>query len=630
MTKRIMAGLMTLLLVLAAGCKTKPAESPTVQPTAAPTQTASVPESTPEATQQPEAFDKQLDADVVVVGGGGAGISAAISAAQAGKSVVLIEKVGYLGGATMMSGGLIPAVGTKQQVEAGIEDDIEWFVRDMMRPNNYSVRQDLVYTVARQAKPTIEWLEEVGVKFSVVTSSLYYGQSNYRMHLAEGSGKGLTETMIAYLNAMDNVTVLLTTPGTGLAVENDKVVGVYAQSATDGKLFIKAENTILASSGFGANQAMIQQYIPEMIHAFPYVAPGATGEGILWGQQLGAAVANMGAYQGHAFYSEDFGASIDQGIANRGGIMVNINGVRFQNEYNGYSELSPHVLAQPDHHVYLVFDEANAEKTAKFADYQAKGIVITANTAEELAELTGMNAQALVKTFEGYQASIERGEDEFNRTKLPESFKAPFHAIKITGDLRHTQGGLVTDLAGHVLREDYSLISGLYAAGGVTESFSSEGGAAYMSGNGLLQAIIFGKIAGEYAASETVDTAKLVMDDEYSWMPGKTTPDSGAVENSGNSQSTADLTYTDGEYEGQAKGHADIIKVKVTVSGGKVTGVEVLEQNDTPAIYATAEEAILNAVVDNNGTGGVDVVAGATNSSKGLLGAVEDALAKAK
>ncbi len=464
-------------------------------------------------------FDSQMDADVVVVGGGGAGMSAAISAAQQGKKVVLLEKVGYLGGATMMSGGLIPAVGTKQQKEAGIEDNIEWFVRDMMRPNNYSVRQDLVYTVAREAKPTIEWLEGLGVPFTVVTGSLFYGQSNYRMHLAEGSGKGLADTMAAYLTGLENVTVLLSTPGTGLATENGEVVGVYADSATDGRLLIRAENTILATSGFGANKEMIDRYIPEVRNAFPYVAPGATGEGILWGQALGAAVANMGAYQGHAFYSEEYRGSVDQGIANKGGIMININGVRFQNEYNGYSELTPHVLAQPEGHVYLVFDKKIADDTKMFSQYQEKGIILTGDTPEALAKATGINQAALVKTIADYKTSIERGEDEFNRTKLPASFEPPYYAIRITGDLRHTQGGLVTDLACHVLREDYSIIPGLYAAGGVMEGFSSEGGAAYMSGNGLLQAVIYGKIAGEYAATHTRADAALVMDEEHSWMP---------------------------------------------------------------------------------------------------------------
>ena len=116
----------------------------------------------------------------------------------------------------------------------------------------------------------------------------------------------------------------------------------------------------------------------------------------------------------------------------------------------------------------------------------------------------------LEKTITEYQAAIEKGEDKFNRSHLPESFDGPYYAVKVTGEIRHTQGGMATDLAGHVLRADKSLIKGLYAAGGCTEGFSSRGGAAYMSGNGLIQALVFGKIAGAAAATESPESATIV------------------------------------------------------------------------------------------------------------------------
>lgn len=607
----------SMMLATVAGCST-PGSSSSQEPGS----------SEASGSSQAPAFDKQIDTDVVVVGGGGAGISAAIAAAQQGKKVVLLEKVGYLGGATLMSGGLIPAVGTKQQVEAGIDDNLEWFVRDMMRPNNYSARPDLVYTVAEQAKPTIEWLEGLGVQFSVVTNSLYYGQSNYRMHLAEGKGKGLTEKMIAALEGMENITVMLNTPGTGLATnEAGEVTGVYAESATDGKLYVAAQNTVLASSGFAANKEMLAKYMPEIVNAYPLVAPGATGEGILWAQELGAQVSSMGAYQGHAFYSEEFGGSMDQSIMTRGGIFVNINGVRFTNEYGGYSELAPHVLAQPDGHAFIVLNEANAANTANFKAYQDKGVVFSGNTPEELADATGMNKEALVKTIAKYKESIQKGEDEFNRTKLPTSFDGPYYAIRVTADLRHTQGGVVTDVATHVLTEDGQIIKGLYAAGGVTESFSSDGGAAYMSGNGLLQAIIFGKLAGENAAKETPATAQAATWQKPEQEITGKLPEAAA--SSSESAPAAPASYKDGEYEGEAKGHTDLIKVKVTVSGGKITAVTVTAQAETEAIYKSAEQPVIDAIVKNNGTAGVDAVSGATHSSDGIKGAVDNALSKA-
>lgn len=558
-----------------------------------------------------------LECDVVVVGGGGAGMSAALSAAENGAKVILIEKQGYLGGATMMSGGIVPAVGTKQQNEAGIEDNLEWFVRDIERPSNYAVREDLVYTVAENAKTVIEWLEGMGVKWTVM-NSLFYGQSNYRMHLAEGSGKGLSDCMIATLENNDNITLMLNTPGTGL-MTNDvgEVIGVTAQGA-DGAMQILAKNTILCTSGFAANQEMVAKYMPEMSVAQPYYAPGATGEGIQWGMELGAAVANMGAYQGHAFYGVGYG-STDQGIANNGGIFINQNGVRFTNEYGGYSELTPHVLHQPGHYCYMVFNDAIAAKSAKFEKFKEAGIVFSGDTAEELAAQLNIDSAKFAQTITEYQASIVRGEDEFNRTKLPESFEAPYYAIKITGDLRHTQGGLVTDIATHVMKEDGTLIPGLYAAGGVMEGFSSTGGPGYMSGNGLLQAFIFGKIAGERAATEVRGEATVV---NYEFPVDElAVAEEAALQTMGG----ADVKFVDGEYNGLGQGHGGDITVKVVIADTKIASIEVVSQNETPAIYASCEKTMLDAITAANGTA-VDTVSGATESSVGIINAVNSAL----
>lgn len=449
-----------------------------------------------------------FETDVLVIGGGGAGISAAIAAAQQGAQVLLIEKVGYLGGATIMSGGKIPAANTKLQQEAGIEDSVAALARDILRPSNYSARQELVYTVAENAKGVSEWMEEMGVEWRLM-DSLYYGQTEYRMLHSVDNGAGMTTKMIDYLNGLENITVLFETPGTGL-VTNGKgeVIGATANSKELGEITILAKNVVLATSGFAANEDMLRKYIPEIVDAYPMVAPGATGEGILWGMELGAAVDNMHAYQGYGFYCEGVGA-MDQGIANRGGIMVNLNTERFCNEYDGYSQIAPHVIAQPKHHVYLIFDEANAQVT-NLTRYEEKDLLIKADTIEELAEKTGLDGGKLTAVVDAYREGIEKGEDVMNRTKLPGSFEAPYYAIYMTADLRHTQGGLVTDVAAHVLTEDNEVIQGLYAAGGVTEGFSTHAGADYMSGNGLLQALVFGKIAGERAATEVRGSAEYV------------------------------------------------------------------------------------------------------------------------
>lgn len=217
----------------------------------------------------------------------------------------------------------------------------------------------------------------------------------------------------------------------------------------------------------------------------------------------------MGAYQGHAFHGVDNDETLEQALANNGGVIVNQEGNRFMSEYGGYSELSPHILAQTDHIAYLCFTDDQVAKSKKFPEWDKAGIVKHGATTAELAAAIGADTAILEKTFSEYQAAIEKGEDKFNRSHLPGAFNGPFYALKITGEIRHTQGGMPTDVAGHVLRADKSLVKGLYAAGGCTEGFSCRGGAAYMSGNGLIQALVFGKIAGEAAATEDRESAQL-------------------------------------------------------------------------------------------------------------------------
>lgn len=452
----------------------------------------------------------QSETDVLVVGGGGAGICAALSAAEQNAQVVLCEKTSILGGATMLSSGKIPAVGTRQQIAVGEPDSVGACAIDIMRPSNYSVRPDLVYTVTEQSRDIVEWTESHGAVWNL-DAALYYGQTAHRMHTTENAGKGLTDALIASMGSNQNIKQMLSCEIRGLILEEEgeAIVGAYGKNGKN-QVAIFAKNTVLASSGFANNPDMLAQYCPEAVDAFKRVAPGATGEGILWAQELGVEPQNMGAYQGHAFHGVDNDETLEQALANNGGVIVNQEGNRFMSEYGGYSELSPHILAQTDHIAYLCFTDEQVAKSKGFPEWDKAGIVKRGTTPAELAAVIGADAATLEKTVSEYQAALKRGEDKFNRSHLPASFNGPYYALKITGEIRHTQGGMPTDVAGHVLRADKSIVKGLYAAGGCTEGFSSRGGAAYMSGNGLIQALVFGKIAGAAAATEDKESAQSV------------------------------------------------------------------------------------------------------------------------
>ncbi|MEY8460860.1 FAD-dependent oxidoreductase [Eggerthellaceae bacterium 24-137] len=452
-----------------------------------------------------------IETDVLVVGGGGAGICAALSAAEQGAKVVICEKTSTFGGATTLSSGKIPAVGTAQQLEKEGGDSIGACVMDIMRPSNYSVRPDLVYTVVEQSRDIVEWTEGHGAVWTV-DDALYYGQTAYRMHTTEGAGTGLTDALIASMEGNGAIEAMLSCEIMGLILddESEVVVGAWGKNGSE-EIAIFAGNTVLATSGFANNPDMLEEYCPEAVPAVKVVAPGATGEGILWAEELGASLQNMGAYQGHAFHGVDNDKTLEQGVANNGGIIVNQDGNRFMNEYGGYSEMSPHVLAQPGGIGYLCFTDIQREQSMKFAEWEEEGIVLQGKDVSELAAAIGADPAKLGRTVADYQKAIGVGMDKFNRSHLPASFEPPFYAVKLTGEIRHTQGGMATDVAGHVLRADGTLIDGLYAAGGCTEGFSCRGGAAYMSGNGLIQALVFGKIAGASAATEARGEAQVAQ-----------------------------------------------------------------------------------------------------------------------
>ena len=455
------------------------------------------------ATQiNPEDYDEKIETDVLVIGGGGTGLTASISAAEMGKNVVLLEKMSYVGGATLMSAGKVPAAGTSLQEEAGIIDTPEALATDILRPGDYGQRGDLVELVADNSKDFIDWAAERGVNWTLETNLLYYGQTVNRMHVAEEGGIGITGPLSEKIEGMDNINLMLETKGTGLvADETGKVIGGTAEDSSGKTYYISANAVVLATSGFGANRDMVEKYVPSIANAYPMVAPGATGEGILWGVELGAGVRNMGAYQGYAPISNETKKGLGQTMINNGGFVVNAEGKRFMDEYTGYSNLAAGIVNQTDAHAFMIWDSNVAEgQDETLANWDEQGILIKADTVKDLAQAIGVDEATLQNEFDRYAEGIASGKDYLDRTALPSAFDAPYYAADVSGDFRHTQGGLTIDLTTRVLREDGSVIEGLYAGGGVTEGFSSSGGPAYMSGNGLLQALVLGRIAGEQAA----------------------------------------------------------------------------------------------------------------------------------
>lgn len=447
------------------------------------------------------------DIPVIVIGGGGTGLCAALAVRDAGKDVFVIERDKQPLGTTAMSTGLIPAAGSKIQRAAGIEDSPELFAADLKNKTKSQVDTALVDHLAAESAATIDWLaEQHGVGLSLVDGFTYPGHSVRRMHGMPG--RSGSELMGALADACEAAGVdILTeaTVNTLYANDEGRILAVGAMRPDGNEDIIGCDALILACCGFAGNAEMVEQLIPELEHAAFHGHPGNKGHAIAWGQELDAAMADLSSYQGHGGLAAGYGIPILWPLITEGGVQVNKAGERFSNETAGYSEQAVEVLRQEGHVAWSVYDETRHKIMEQFDDYQqaiSAGCLIRADSPEELADKAGIDPDGLRATIvETHSLIKSEAKDRFGRSfagKAP--LQAPYYAVRVTGALFHTQGGLEVDGDARVLRADRSPFPNLFAGGGAARGISGPGADGYMAGNGLLTATTLGRIAGQEAA----------------------------------------------------------------------------------------------------------------------------------
>lgn len=448
-----------------------------------------------------------IDTDVVVVGGGGCGLVAALTAAERGCDVIVLEKTARTLGNTAASGGMIPACGTRFQKDKGIFDDVEQMMGDILHKNQGQSDPSRVRALCERSGELVEWLADaIDVPLELVTEFRYPGHSTYRMHATPTrSGQELMGYLRSAVDRNRSITLQLHAEVKQLILGDDGgVAGVRVVSKADGELTVGARKVILACNGFGGNREMVRTYIPEIADAEYFGYEANTGEAIRWGLELGAAVDSMGAYQGHASVAVPYGILISWGTVMNGGFLVNVEGERFGNETKGYSEYACEVLRQPTQTAFVIIDRPIRDSLMKFEDFRRAvelGALKEASSPEELAAKLGVNEVGFRKTLDDFNKMV-RGQltDPFGRTQFSHPLKPPLYGVKVKPALFHTQGGLKTDCFGRVCREGGGIIPNLYAGGGAAAGISGNTASGYLSGNGLLAALGWGRIAGEHAA----------------------------------------------------------------------------------------------------------------------------------
>jgi len=449
------------------------------------------------------------EVDVVVAGAGAAGLAAALAAAESGASVVLLEsrRTWRVDSNTAMSTGIVPAGGSRWQEEAGIEDSPERFLADVMAKTKGTADPVVATTLTSVAPELVAWLaERAGVPFELIRDFNYPGHSAYRCHgVPDRLGSSLHRCLLSAVE--DEPAIDLWHPARLADVVLDGIgqVGEAVVETPDGRAeAVKAASVVLATNGFGADRERVRRYIPEIADGLYFGGEGSRGDALRIGERLGAKVACLDAYQGHGSVAVPEGILVTWAAVMSGGIVVNNEGRRFGDESQGYSEFARLVLAQPLGQAWVVFDRRVHEVCLAFGDHQrlaASGAIRWCDDVEALAATIGCDNEVLGSTLATAASAATGGSaDPYDRLHWAGVIEPPYAAVRCTGALFHTQGGLAVSTDAEVLGQDGRPIRALFAAGGAAVGMSGHGAAGYLAGNGLLSALGLGMVAGRAAA----------------------------------------------------------------------------------------------------------------------------------
>ena len=494
------------------------------------------------------AEDSTVDADVVVVGAGGAGMTAAITAAGEGKSVVILESQSMVGGNSVRATGGMNAGKTVYQDEnefgesAGVEktlktaaekyadnetitalaktvseqwaayqanptgyfDSVELMELDTMIGGKGINDPALVETLCANSADAIDWLDEHGITLHNVSS--FGGASVKRIHRpvnAEGKTVSVGSYMIPLLEEnckKAGVQILLNTTANEILTDaNGAAVGIKATGSTGETVTVNAKAVVLTTGGFGANLDMVVKYKPELKGFMTTNAAGIQGQGIEMAEAIGAATVDMDQIQIHPTVEANTAALITEGLRGDGAVLINAEGKRFIDEVGTRDVVSAAEIAQTGSYSWLVVDQAMVDASSVIQGYIKKGYTVTGETYEELGKAMGVDAAAFAETMDKWNGYVEAKNDpDFGRTSFANPLNtAPYYAVKVTAGVHHTMGGLKINANTEVLNEKGEVIPGLFAAGEVTGGVH---GANRLGGNAVADFTVFGRIAGAAAS----------------------------------------------------------------------------------------------------------------------------------
>ena len=438
--------------------------------------------------------------DIVVVGSGGAGFSAAISATDSGAKVILIEKEPVIGGNAKLAAGGMNAAWTDQQKAKKITDSPELMFEDTMKGGQNINDPALVKVLSSHSKDSVDWMTAMGADLTDV--GMMGGASVNRAHRPTGgAGVGAHVVQVLYDNAVKrNIDLRMNTRGIEV-LKDDKgtVKGILVKGMYKGYYWVKADAVILATGGFAKNNERVAKLDPSLKGFISTNQPGAVGDGLDVAENAGGALKDMQYIQAHPTLSVKGGVMVTEAVRGNGAILVNREGKRFVNEITTRDKASAAILAQTGKSAYLIFDDSVRKSLSKIDKYIGLGVAPTADSLVKLGKMEGIDGKALTETVARYNSLVSSGKDtDFERPNLPRALnEGNYYAIEVTPGVHHTMGGVMIDTKAEVMNAKKQVIPGLYGAGEVTGGVH---GANRLGGNAISDIITFGRLAGEEAA----------------------------------------------------------------------------------------------------------------------------------
>lgn len=459
--------------------------------------------------EKPVVLNKNIvvrNSDVVIIGAGGAGLIAAIEAKSNGLNPIVIEKMEFPGGNTLISGAEYAAPKNWVQKKEGLKDSQELFYNDIIKGGDNDSNPKLVKILAENSLEDAKWLRDyVNVTFE--DRQMFFGGHSVKRSLVPlgASGVELIEKLLAKAKSME-IPVILGTKATELIEKDNRIVGVKANSQRESFNFMGKKGVIIASGGFGSNIKMRIKYDPRMDEKILSTnTTGITGDGIVMGEKVGAKTEDMEYIQTYPVCDPVTGSLLYTGDVRLTGsaILVNKEGKRFVEELDRRDIISFAITAQTEGVAYLFWDQKQLEESgvAKHHpdEYEAllrRGILVKGDTIEDVAKHFGIDSKELIKTVNRFNGYAKTGKDlDFGkRGKLIGFEKGPYYLLKNAPGIHHTMGGLVIDYRTRVLNKNGEIIEGLYAAGEVTGDIHGKN---RLGSNAITDITVFGRIAGK-------------------------------------------------------------------------------------------------------------------------------------